>query len=117
MASLSINLRWHKDQSGYRLVRKGSLPDGNPPADRIVPNGGERVSIHPMETPDLYLVFSKLDSSEKLLAFVERFGLLGDDGVEYEVDACLDCATIFREALRKKAEGPEQLAVFLESSE
>jgi hypothetical protein len=141
VTTLSIDFHWSKDASGYRLVKKGTLPGGKPPGDRIVPNGGDRVAIRPMETPDLYMIFAYVDSAEKLLEFVERFGLLGNyEGVDYEVggyyqdpidgteliyaDAYeglpvskyVEQAAIFLEALRRKAEGPEQLAAFLKSS-
>ena len=139
MPNLFTDFHWHRDASGYRLVRKGTLPDGKPPSDRIVANGGERVAIRPLETTDLYMVFAYVDSAEKLLEFVERFGLLGDyegeqheltgyyqdpDGSEllyvdsYEgmpVDKYLEQAAQFLELLRRKEEGPEQLAAFLKS--
>ena len=141
MPNVSIDFHWYKDARGYRLVKEGTLSGGNPPADRIVPNGGERVSIRPLETPDLYMVFSHRDSPEKLLDFVERFGLLGDyEGENYElasyyqdpvdgselvnvdsyegmpVRKYLDQAALFNEALRRKVEGPEQLAAFLKTT-
>ena len=136
--NISTDLHWYKDASGYRLVEKGTLPDGKPPADRIVANGGERVLIRPMDTADLYMVFAHVDSPEKLLGFVERFGLLGHyEDEEYEIGGYyqdpvdgselvnwdsyegmpvtkyLEKAALFLNALRRKAEGPEQLAAFL----
>jgi hypothetical protein len=141
MADLLINFPWYRLANGYRVVKKRSLPDGKPPADRIVPNGGERILIRPMETPDIYMLFAYVDSAEKLLEFVERFGLLGDyegeqpeltgryqdpvDGSEllyvdsYEgmpVDKYLEQAALFLELLRRKKEGSERLAAFLEST-
>jgi len=141
VTTLSIDFPWFKDASGYRLVKKETLPGGKR-VDRIVPNGGDRVAIRPMETPDLYRVFANLDSAEKLLKFVEEVGLLGDyegeqpeldgyyqdpvDGSEllyvdfYEgmpVGKYLEYAAIFKEALHQKKEGPEQVAAFLKSSD
>ena len=84
--NISTDLHWYKDASGYRLVKKGTLLDGKPPADRIVANGGERILIRPMDTADLYMVFAHVDSAEKLLGFVEQFGLLGHyEDEEYEI--------------------------------
>jgi hypothetical protein len=136
--TISIDFSWHKDASGYRLVKKGSVPDDRPTTDAIMPNGGERILIRPMETADIYRVFSQVDSAERLLEFVEKFGLLGHyegkhykgtrlyrdpiDGSEsvkwhdYEgmpVRIYLNQAALFRDALRLKAEGSEQLAAFL----
>jgi len=141
MPNVSIDFHWYKDASGYRLVKAGSLPGGKPPADRIVPNGGERVLMRPMETADIYRVFAHVNSAEKLLEFVEKFGLLGNyegeqlevgghyrdpvDGSElinldsYEgmpVGKYLEQAALFDELLRRKAEGSEQLAAFLKST-
>ena len=71
--TVSIDFTWYKDASGYRLVKKGSLPDGKPRPTESVPNGGERILIRPMETADIYMDFClNVDSAEKLLEFVER---------------------------------------------
>src|SRR5262249_31605819 len=80
--TVSIDFTWHKDASGYRLVKRGRLPDRNPPFDTIVPNGGERILIHPMEVSDIYRIFAHVVSAEDLLRFVQRFGLLGRYGVK-----------------------------------
>jgi hypothetical protein len=137
--TVSIDFTWQKDASGYRLVKEGSLPDGKPLADRIVPNGGERILIRPMETADIYWVFAHVDSAEKLLEFVEKFGLLlpyegatrvrlfrdpvdgsgllkwddADEGMP--VGIILAQAALFHDALRLKTEGSKQLTAFLTS--
>jgi hypothetical protein len=142
MPKVSIEFSWYKDASGYRLVSAGSLAGpGKPPFDVIVPNGGERMPIRPMEIPDIYIVFAYVDSAEKLLEFVEKFGLLGPyEGTEFEVNAYdydpddgsewvtgdfyegmpvgkyLKQAALFLEVLRRKAEGAEELATFLKSN-
>lgn len=141
MPNVSVAFTWNKDASGYRLVKKGSLADGKPLADRIVPNGGERIRIRPTETADIYRIFAHVDSAERLLEFVGEFGLLGDyEGEQLELDGYyqdpvdgtelinvgsyegmpvakyLERAALFLEALRRKAEGPEQLAEFLKST-
>lgn len=138
--AISIDFTWEKDASGYRLVKKGSLSDGNPPEDRILPNGGKPVSIRPLDNPTLYSFFAGRDSAEKLLEFVERYGLLRHyEGEEYEYDGSyedpidgsqldyvashegvsvagyLRQSAAFREALERKAAGSEQLAAFLGS--
>jgi hypothetical protein len=48
-----------------------------------MPNGGERISIRPMETADIYRLFAHVDSAEGLLDFVEKFGLLWEDAKEF----------------------------------
>ena len=130
--SVSIDFSWYKDANGYRLVKKGSLPDGKPLSDRIMPNGGALVLIRPLETVDLYMLFAYVDSAEKMLDFVERFGLPGSFRFPYgkDYDASYDIelqfgmrvnpylkqAALFLEALRRKAEGPEQLGAFFKSN-
>jgi hypothetical protein len=141
MPNVSIDFTWYRDASGYRLVKRGSLPGDRPTTDTIVANGGERILIRPMETGDLYRIFAYRDSAERLLEFVEKYGLLGPhdrakykgtriyqdpiDGSEsvkwhdYEgmpVGTYLKQAALFRDALRLKAEGSEQLAAFLKST-
>jgi hypothetical protein len=137
--TVSIDFTWHKDARGYHLLKKGSLPGDRPTIDTIMPNGGERILIRPMETADLYRVFAHLDSTEQLLEFVEKFGLLGPEGARYRgyrtrrdptdgsesrerydyegmpVGECLKQAALFRDALHLKAKGPEQLAAFLKT--
>jgi len=138
--TISIDFTWQKDASGYRLVKKGSLPDGSPRGDRIVPNGGDPVSIRPLDNPMLYSFFAGRDSAEKMLEFVERYGLLRPyEGKEYEYDGSyedpidgsqldyvssyegvsvveyLKQSAAFDEALKCKAAGSKQLAAFLGS--
>jgi len=131
--TISIDFTWQKDASGYRLVKKGSLPGARPTIDTIMPNGGARILIHPMEVQNLYEIFSYINSAEGLLGFVQRFGLLAayegkkvkvyhsesDKWHHYEgmpVRVHLKQAALFREALELKAKGPEHLAAFLESN-
>jgi hypothetical protein len=138
---VSADFTWQKDKSGYRLVKAKSASRGKSTAYRILPNGGERILIQPMEKKDLYLLFSYVDSPEKLLAFVEQNGLLGNqeflkyrkhhfrgdwaDGsrsVSSEtvegmpVDKYLEQAALFHEALAQKKAGPEALAAYLKST-
>ena len=138
---ITIAFSSHKDGSGYRLVKGGSLSGGKPPFDVIMPNGGERILIRPIEMVDmLYMIFANVKSVEGLLEFVEKFGLLGDnEGEQFEPDYHRDAtdgsvsvnvmsyegmpvskylkqAAIFLEALDRKKEGPEQLAEFLKST-
>ena len=111
-----------------------------PPPDRIVANDGERILIRPMDTADLYMVFAHVtllrscwDLSSSLacsditktrsmrLAATIRTPLTvrnwSTDSYEgMPVSKYLEKATLFLNALRRKAEGPEQLAAFLGSS-
>ena len=136
--AVSIDFTWHKDAKGYRLVKKGSLPGDRPTTDTILPNGGKRILIRPMEMADIYRNFAHVYSAEGLLKFVEDYGLLGRtkhkgtrvyrdpiDGSEsvkwhdsegMPVGIYLKEAEQFREALRLKAKGPEQLAAFLKTT-
>jgi hypothetical protein len=133
--TVSIDFTWHKDASGYRLVKKGSLPGNKPTIDTIMPNGGERILIRPMEMADIYRNFAHVYSAEGLLKFVEDYGLLGPyEGKKHKgtrvyrdpnakwhdydgmpVGIYLKEAELFREAMRQKAKGPEQLAAFLKT--
>jgi hypothetical protein len=137
--TLSIDFSWHKDASGYRLEKK-LLPGDEAPADRIMPNGGERLSTRPMEIPDIYRIFANVDSAERLLEFVEKFGMLWNfedakqvrlyqdpdegsklvkwdniDDAGMPVGIFLKQAALFHDALSLKTEGSEQLAAFLKS--
>src|SRR5262245_34741915 len=75
--AVSIDFTWQKDASGYRLVKKGSLPGNKPTIDTIMPNGGPRILIHPMAVPDIYRIFANIKSADGMLGFVQSYGLLG----------------------------------------
>ena len=85
-------------RSGYRLVKKGSSPGDNPQSTQSVPNGGERILIHPMETPDIYRIFAQhVDSAERLLEFVEKFGLLDHyEGVKNIIGPLIETRVMVR---------------------
>jgi hypothetical protein len=123
--TVSIDFTWHKDAGGYHLT-KMPMPTGKSPENWIVPNGGELISIRPMEMTDaLYMIFANVDSPDGMLGFVEKFGMLASADFEFgghryrgmRVEKYLELAALFREALRQKASGPEQLAAFLKSIE
>jgi hypothetical protein len=73
MATLHIDLKWHLDSKGYRLV------DHNRYGSVIVANGGRLKHTQPLDGIDgLYKVFSKVRTPNELLKFVEAHGLLYD---------------------------------------
>ena len=76
---LPLILEWQRDADGYRVERRthtGVLDQGPYESDHIVPVGGKPAPYHPLKTPDLYLRFSEIDSTDAVLRFVNRFGLL-----------------------------------------
>lgn len=80
---LPLVLDWTCDSKGYRVVRRfspghpGQIVGEHPYEYEIIePLGGEPIIRHPLKVPDLYLRFSEIDSTEALLNFVNRFGLL-----------------------------------------
>jgi hypothetical protein len=73
MATLSIDLGWHLDSKGYRLVDHDSY------GSIIVANGGKLKHTRPLDGIDgLFKVYSNVRTPAGLLAFVEVHGLLHD---------------------------------------
>lgn len=71
MATLPIDLKWHLDSKGYRLVDHASY------GSIIVANGGKIKHIRPLDGIDgLYKVFANVRSPGELLNFVRFHGLL-----------------------------------------
>lgn len=70
MATLPIDLEWHLDLKGYRLVDHDRA---------IVANGGKLKHTRPLDGIDgLYKVFSNVRKPDELLQFVKAHGLLHD---------------------------------------
>jgi hypothetical protein len=134
------DFEWHRDRKGYRLTRD---PDrialhGRVPRRKsligliIVPNGGHSDSIkyRPFAGGgDLWKAFASVKSPEGLVRFVNDHGSLETDHSRSppnpkmfvfrgeSVRFILDCAKMFRELLRLKAQGdPRKLASYFESN-
>jgi hypothetical protein len=98
MPELTIEFKWYKDAKGYRLVpgrwpklRPGESILDRPSSDvevaRIVRNGGALQSYQPFKIPNLFKRFiDAARSNEDMLAFVQKFGPLTNDGLRGKGD-------------------------------
>lgn len=91
MPNLSFDFTWYKDPKGYRLVpgkpvkrRPGQsildavleMPAAEVEAARIVGNGGRREATTPLRIETLFVQFSKIETPEQVLRFVQTHGPL-----------------------------------------
>ena len=71
MPNFPIVLEWKRDFKGYRLEDRGKY------GTWVVREGGKLIDTKPLkDSPRLSVLFSKVDTPEKLLQFVRKFGFL-----------------------------------------
>jgi len=110
MLHIAINFPWFRFSRGYKLAPSRSLWDLE---DRIiVPCGGKRIPIGPLEKFDtLYSIFAKLKTPDELLDFINRYGLICcSDPFGHPVQSCLETARLFRNVLKLQGKSKAILA-------
>ena len=133
MQTVLSDFKWFRHKDGYRLVAKRSLPEGQPPIDRIIANSDDRVSYRVDKIDLLYKQFAGVDTPHKLLDFVNLFGPLSDDGPDFcflddselinvggpyegqSVSECLNHAKMFQTLMTYRDKGQQHLARYFRS--
>jgi hypothetical protein len=118
MAGLFIEVEGHKSSGGYRVIPKEQVARYcGLPGPLIVPVS-RPVPYRPLDHfDDLYLRFSNVRTTDELIDFVKKFGLLTGAGIVHDMEPwgdsapnCLHNAGLFRELLRQKPAGARKLA-------